>query len=232
MFHFKHFSLSDENVAMKIGTDAVLLGAWTKVSGALKILDIGTGCGIIALMMAQRSPARVDAVEIDAGSASQAAVNTELSPWSDRIKIINSSIQDFSRSCPSTYDLIISNPPYFSNSLKAPSPKRSLARHDDSLPIHQLMLAASKLLLPGGSLNLVFPWDSTDTWLTEAGNLDFHATRLTRVIPREGKSPGRVLAEFRKELCPLTESQLLIRSRDGSYTEAYKALTADFYLGL
>ena len=232
MFHFRQFSLSDENAAMKTGTDAVLLGAWASVPSAGKILDIGTGSGILALMMAQRSQAEIDAVEIDAGSASQAISNIGISPWRDRIKVFHSAVQDYAGSCLSTYELIISNPPFFSNSLKAPDPQRSRAKHNDSLPVGQLMLASSELLSPAGCLSLIFPWDAKETWLGSARSQGLYANRLTVVIPREGKTPVRVMAEFRKTSPALAESQLIIRSADGSYTQEYKELTSEFYLGL
>ncbi len=232
MFHFKHFSLSDENAAMKIGTDAVLLGAWADINQVKTILDIGTGTGIIALMMAQRSSASIDAIEIDAETADLAGKNIRLSPWSSRIEVHTVSFQEFVSYRQSQYDLIVSNPPYFSRSLRAPDPRRNQARHDKTLPAGDLIQGAAKLISSSGRINLIFPCDAQEAWLAEAKKYSLYATRVTEVKPREGKPASRLLVELRKEPVPCSNNQLIIRCADGSYTKEYKLLTEDFYLGL
>lgn len=230
MFRFKHFSLDDRGATMKAGTDAVLLGAWADVQNADRILDIGTGSGIIALMMAQRSQSQIDAVEIDETSAEIAALNASRSPWADRVRVIRSSFQQFAATTGSRYDVIISNPPYFRRSLKAPDPARCRARHDDALPASEMIAGIRKILGPGGRVYLVFPSDSLQFWVTEASYQMLHCNHVTMVVTRAGKAPYRALATFSDDETSYSEDLLTIHNPDGSYTEEYRHLTADFYL--
>jgi len=233
MFHFKQFSLSDDKSAMKIGTDAVLLGSWVEIESVHRILDVGTGSGIIALMMAQRTQARIDAVEIDAVTAEQANSNFAISPWAERIHIHISSVQHFAALHHSAYDLIISNPPFFANSLKSPDPNRSIARHNDSLPVNEFMQSADRLLNDHGKLTVIIPAEKSKSWIMEASIFDFVHTRCMNIIPRKGKPVHRVMMEFcRNGLQPAEEEILEILDTDGKYTENYKRLTSEFYLGL
>jgi len=161
MFHFKKFSIEDNKSAMKIGTDAVLLGAWTPCANESHILDIGTGSGILALMMAQRNYAiPVDAVEIDYDAAMLAHQNFKLSPWTDQICIFNTTIQQFSLLKREKYSLIICNPPFFTESLKAPDKARSIARHNDTLPVDELLSITSKLLIEKGKAEFIIPYSA------------------------------------------------------------------------
>ena len=230
MFRFKHFSLDDSGATMKASTDAVLLGAWADVENASAILDIGTGSGIIALMAAQRSNALIDAVEIDEKSAEIAASNASQSPWADRVRVVQASFQQFAATAGNRYDVIISNPPYFRRSLKAPDPARCRARHDDALPVSEMMAGIRRILSPGGRVHLVFPSDSLQFWLTEASFQMLHCNHITRVVTRTGKAPYRILATFSGNPTVYSEDILTIHNPDGSYTEEYRHLTADFYL--
>lgn len=230
MFRFKHFSLDDRGATMKAGTDAVLLGAWADVENASAILDIGTGSGIIALMMAQRSQAQIDAVEIDPASAQLACENVIRSPWTDRVRVVQSSFQQFAVTTCNRYDVIISNPPYFRHSLKAPDPARCRARHDDALPASEMIAGIRKILSPGGRVHLVFPSDSLQFWVTEASYQMLHCNHVTRVVTRAGKAPYRALATFSDDATSYSEDLLTIHNPDGSFTEEYRYLTADFYL--
>ncbi len=218
---------------MKIGTDAVLLGAWTNVPPSGKILDVGTGSGILALMMAQRSLAWIDAVEIDRDAAGQARQNAAASPWKERIRIYTSAFQEFMIENKEQYDLIICNPPYFVRSLKAPDPARRVSRHDETLPANELLQGAATLLRDSGRLALIFPADALKSWLLEAALTGFYPVRTCTVFSREGKPSTRVMAEFSREANPAQESgNLMIRYKDGRYTEEYIELTKEFYLGL
>lgn len=230
MFRFKHFSLEDKGATMKTGTDAVLLGAWAAIDSAGSILDIGTGSGIISLMMAQRSEALIDAVEIDKKSAEIAALNAANSPWAGRINVIHSSFQQFAAGTGKKYEIVISNPPYFHHSLKAPDASRCRARHDDELPVADLMWGIKKLLSSRGKASLVFPANDLQLWLDEALFVKLHCSRMTRVISRSGKQPYRVLATFAHEQAELSENILTIHHTDGTFTDEYRQLTADFYL--
>ena len=233
MFYFKQFSLSDEKSALKIGTDAVLLGAWAEVTEVDSILDIGTGSGILALMMAQRTKARIDAVEIDTDTAKQARQNIAISPWPGRIRIHVASFQEFANIQIQSYDLIISNPPYFSNSLKSPDPGRSRARHDDSLPVNEFMSGIGKLLADSGQLVVIIPFEARNSWIMEASLHALMPCRMASVFPRQGKPPSRLMIEFRKgKNNAFQEEEIVIRDLNGNYTDHYKRLTYNFYLGL
>lgn len=221
-FQFKQFSVSDDQSTMKVGTDAVLLGAWVDIGHAKSILDIGTGCGVIALMLAQRAPgALVNAVEIDPSSAKQAAGNFEASPWN--IDVYNTPVQEFDKG---TYDLIVSNPPFFSNSLLPPKVERKNARHTTTLSFDALVKSAKRLLNPGGRLALVVPVENGE--LMNAANLyGFHCNRKTSVYPRAKLE--RYLLEFSLEKKIPLEDELVLH--DGEKRSAgYEKLTKEFYL--
>lgn len=231
MFHFKKFSIDDSTAAMKIGTDAVLLGAWTLCSDETRILDIGTGSGILALMIAQRTKAIIDAIEIDSNAANLAQKNVRLSPWPDQIQIFNSSIQDFSVKTNNKYSLIISNPPFFTDSLKAPDKARNIARHNDTLPVKDLLEITSKLLTEHGKAAFIIPADAIGNWTIEASNLILYPACITRVKSTLTHSPHRVMVVFTKNKTPeILENEISIYSSKGIYTEEYRELTRDFYL--
>jgi tRNA1Val (adenine37-N6)-methyltransferase len=218
---------------MKIGTDAVLLGAWAEVAEADSILDIGTGSGILALMMAQRTKARIDAVEIDAETAKQAGQNIAISPWPGRIRVHTASFQEFANTQNQSFDRVISNPPYFSNALKSPDPARCMARHDDSLPVNEFMNGVGKLLQDSGQLSVIIPFEARDSWIMEASLYGLMPLRMSAVIPRQGKPASRLMIEFRKgknHTC--REEEMVIRDLNGEYTDQYKRMTFEYYLGL
>jgi len=204
---------------MKVGTDGVLLGAWA--SGGRRMLDVGTGTGVIALMLAQRYPeACVDAIDIDADAAAQAARNAALSPFADRVQVICRRVQDH-QGC---YDAIVSNPPYFIDSLQAPDRQRSLARHADTLSYRDLMEAAWRLLADDGQLSVVVPFDYRQRMADEAIFRGFFASRLCAVRTTPAKPPRRYLMAFGKHPCACQQQELVIGSPD------YRALTDAFYL--
>lgn len=230
MFRFKHFGLSDENATMKTGTDAVLLGSWADIEGCNTMLEVGTGSGIIALMLAQRSKAVIDAIEVDEPSVLLARYNIQQSPWPDRIKVHHGSFQQFAAATGNRYDAVISNPPFFSHALRAPDPARRRARHDDELPATDLIGNAAGILAPGGKIHLVVPFRDLKKWETEASFRQLFCIRITQVIPKEGKPPFRALVTFSGKPAPLVKDSLVIHNSDGSYSDEYKNLTKDFYL--
>lgn len=232
MFHFKKFSIDDSTAAMKIGTDSVLLGAWVPCENETRILDIGTGSGILALMMAQRNQnTEIDAVEIDHYAAELALKNVNLSPWSNQIHIINSSVQEFSAKEHNKYSLIISNPPFFTDSLKAPDKARSLARHNDNLPVIDLLSITSKLLTQDGKAAFIIPADAFENWATKAENLSLFPANILKVKSSPKHQPHRVMVVFiRKNKPLLSDSQLSIYNPKGIYTNEYRELTREFYL--
>jgi tRNA1Val (adenine37-N6)-methyltransferase len=233
MFHFRQFSVEDKQTAMKVGTDAVLLGSWIQPGNPGSILDVGTGCGIIALMMAQRTKAIIDAVEIDKKATEEAIENVKISPWPARIKIYHSSFQDFTEKTSNKYDLVISNPPFFENSLKSPDSKRNLSRHNDLLPVAELIEGAAGCLKDDGILSVIVPASQEHHWITEAKCKGLLIKRSSLVYPRAGKPAARIMIEFSPVVAgAVLKEELYIRDSEGKYTEAYINLTRDFYLGL
>lgn len=228
-FRFKQFTIKQDLTAMKVGTDGVLLGAWANLEHADRILDIGTGTGLIALMAAQRNEkARIDAVEIEYNAFIQASENIATSPWAERISLHNSSIQEFSQ--PYGFDAIICNPPFFINSTKNPGTERILARHTDSLTHADLLNGAERLLTGNGTLHIILPVQEAILFINEAQNKSFYASRITRVSPNPEKMPNRYLMEFFKSPQKTVINEIITELERHQYSDAYKALTKDFYL--
>lgn len=229
-FQFRQFFVGQQHCAMKVGTDGVLLGAWA--TGGHHILDIGTGTGVVALMMAQRFPsADIDAIEVDHDAAEQATDNVRQSPFASRVTVTHTALQNFHPSAP--YDSIVCNPPYFLNSLKAPEASRSLARHagDDSLTFRDIFVFAKANTTDTGVVNVVVPTLSQDALETEAYLLGFRKKRelLLRTTPR--KPLSRVLVTFsRSSHSPAERSEQCLMNADGSRSAWYQQLTADFYV--
>lgn len=226
-FDFKQFKVINERSAQKVGTDAVLLGAWASApEGCAGVLDAGTGTGVIALMMAQRCPqARITGIDIDQPSVEEASLNFASSPWAERLSARLCRLQDWS----SEVDMIISNPPFFINSLKAPDGRRTAARHTDSLTHRDILDAALQCLSPQGTLAVIYPADEAQAFAGEALSAGLFPERICHVRTKAGAPPKRFMMELsriKKE--PLIEE--LVMSCGPEYTEEYKALTRDFYL--
>jgi tRNA1Val (adenine37-N6)-methyltransferase len=229
-FHFKQFSIFQDQCAMKVGTDGVLLGAWVGIENIRKILDIGTGTGLIALMLAQRTDAYIDAIEIDKAAADQAKENVDRSPWTDRVWIHHTSLQEyFPRQ--SEYDLIISNPPYFSNRSGKFFSSREIARQNYVLNMEELIEGTCRLLNKSGKLALIYPSESFHLLFEKLRDRGMHALRITRVIPTPGYRVKRILAEFVNGNAVTATDDLIIEdSGRHGYSERYRHLTKDFYL--
>jgi len=231
-FQFKQFRIVQERSAMKVGMDGVLLGAWADPSGAERILDIGTGTGLIALMMAQKNlSAKIDAIEVDPDAFQEACLNIQQSAWSDRIRTELCSLQEFAERTNWKYDLIVSNPPFFTNGVKAPVENRAQARHSDSLPLDVLISGATKLLRENGRIALVLPVESLQEIMQLADLNKLYISLLCRIKPNPVKPEFRILIELANLACPIQESELMIEfEKHHDYTPEYKALTKDFYL--
>lgn len=230
-FKFKKFTVWHDKCAMKVGTDAVLLGAWVSTDHCTSILDIGTGTGIIALMLAQRSMTDIDAIDIDADACRQAEENAASSPFAERIKVIHQSCAGFAAESRKSYDLIVSNPPYFVNSLKCPDGKRTVARHTDSLPLAELVSASRSLLSPSGRIALVLPFEQLDELEAIARQNDLHISRQTDVIPIPDAQPKRLLVELSAPVEGIkNRNTLTIEEARHQYTPEYIELTKEFYL--
>ena len=238
IFNFKEFSIKQDRCAMKIGTDAVLLGAWASVAQAASILDIGTGTGLLALMSAQRNKlAQIDAVEIEQEATEQANDNFSKSPWSNRLNCINLSIQNYQSTTPRLYDSIITNPPYFdiNSSTAITKEARSKARTTEYLPKNELISSTFELLSPTGNLSLILPLEEGNIFILSAQKYAFYLKRKTFVIPKIGKKANRLLIELVKYPCVCQEKELVLRSLEKgphNYTEEFKKLHQRFYLFL
>ncbi|MBW6492245.1 MAG: methyltransferase [Lentimicrobium sp.] len=229
-FRFKQFSVDDSECPMKVGTDSVLLGAWANLPENGHILDIGTGCGLLALMAAQRSMAQITAIDINSQSVDQAKENFISSPWSNRLRALSESLQDFAMTTATTFNHIISNPPYFVNSVKAPDKSRSGARHNDELPFQVLASLSSKLLNSNGRFSLILPKTQADLFVKIAFGENLFLERQLIISPFQNRAANRILLEFSKKIHEnVTIDTLFIRSNN-SYADAYKQLTRDFYL--
>lgn len=233
-FRFKQFTIFHDRCAMKVGTDGVLLGAWATIVGSNRVLDIGTGSGLIALMLAQRNiNATVSAIDIDEGAINQAKDNIANSPFADRVRCCHAALQDYVNRTDDKYDLIVSNPPFFANSVKSPDQQRSTARHTDTLPINQLFRECSHLITNTGRLSVIYPYQYKDRILENAMQYKFYPIRITIVYPTCASKPKRLLLEFSKtELNPVIEDNLIIEEERHVYSEQFKNLVSEFYLNM
>ena len=236
-FRFKQFEVCHAGCAMKVGTDAVLLGSWANcqpsaVSCQQRILDAGTGSGVIALMLAQRfEKAAIDAIDIDGDAVQQARENFERSKWSNRLTCRQIALQELAVETSDYYDAIVSNPPYFVDSLKNPNQQRQTARHTDTLSYEELLRAAQRLLKETGSLSLILPAEAEPTLLELAAEVGLYPTRLVHVYSKPGKPVKRILIELQKRNDqPCEESHFYIESESSPRSDEYTALTKDFYL--
>lgn len=228
-FRFKQFEVCHAGCAMKVGTDGVLLGAWA--SCQQRILDVGTGSGLIALMLAQRfEAAQIDAVDIDGDAVRQATDNFAHSKWSNRLHCRQIAVQDLAKE-DVRYDAIVSNPPYFVDSLKNPNLQRQTARHTDTLSYEELLASCEHLLTADGVLSLILPAESEQVVLDTAKSVGLYPTRLVHVYSKPGKPVKRILLELQKRNDqPCEESHFYIESATSPRSDEYTALTKDFYL--
>jgi tRNA1Val (adenine37-N6)-methyltransferase len=229
-FHFKQFSISHDKSTHKVGTDGVLLGAWVNVNAASRILDIGTGSGVIALMLAQRTLAdtKIDAVELQEHDARQAEVNVRNSPWPKKVAVIHAAIQDFKPQ--HQYDLIVSNPPFFSRSWLPPDENRSKARHGNELTFADLLTNIARLLTADGHFAVVLPFTEGSQFIYLAERLGFHVSRKMSFRSRQDKPIERLLIDFSQRQVEVKTEELLLYVRDDEWTEDYRELTKEFYL--
>ena len=231
-FRFKRFAIEQQRAAMKVGTDGVLLGAWARLEPKHKrILDVGCGTGLIALMAAQRSEewgAEVWAVEIEQGAVEDARENFAASPWAGRLRVEHCSVQEFESE--EKFDHLLSNPPYFVASLLSPDGARTAARHTTSLTFDELAIAAAGLLTEEGVLSVVLPTEAAGDMTLAAARRGLFLARRTDVCTKSAGKPLRSLLEYGFRPMPTELTQLTIHTPDGDFTEEYRALTGEFYL--
>lgn len=230
-FAFKQFTINQDKCAMKVGTDAVLLGAWVNASQSTTILDIGTGTGVIAIMLAQKSNGHIDAIDIDVKAYEQALENVKACPWHDRIAVHHKAFQKFAPVPNKKYDLIVSNPPYFIDSTKTPEEARTFARHTDMLGFEELLAGTLNLLSSEGAFYLILPSKEGEIFRDIAEEKELYLTKLLRVRPKLDKQDKRYLMKFEKKRKSFSESLITIEHEEHhSYTDEYKELTKDYYL--
>lgn len=231
-FKFKQFTVNQDRCAMKIGTDGVLLGAWTSVNNnPFSILDFGAGTGVISLMLAQRSHAQqIDAIEIDDEAYEQCSENFEASPWNDRLFCYHASVQEFAQEIEDDYDLIVSNPPFYSEDYKTDNAQRDLARFTDALPFEHLVICAAHLLSENGIFSVIIPHKEEEHFISLAQNVNLHPKRICRVKGTPTSDIKRSLIEFSFSKKDVKISELVIETDRHQYTDDYINLTKDFYL--
>lgn len=230
-FTFKQFVINQDQCAMKVGTDGVLLGSWCPIENAQNILDIGTGTGLLALMMAQRQPtAQIDAIEIDSNAAQQAKDNIAASPWKNRIKVIKQSLQQFANTTDNLYDLIICNPPYFINSLTPPNELRTLARHCGTLTHSELAKYANNLLAQNGHFVVIMPIEEGSSFLQIAKKSNLFCNHQLMIHPTPQSAAKRQIMVFSQIQKNQSIEHLTIEIARHQYTNEYRQLTKEFYL--
>ena len=227
-FKFKQFTIVQDGCAMKVGTDGCLLGGWFDCSDSKHILDIGCGSGLIAIMAAQRSNAQITGIEIDKDAAVQARENVNNSPWKERIEIVNENLLDYS--CDKKFDTIVSNPPYFVNSLKCDNSSRTLARHSDSLSSKDFFAKCADISTHDSTVAIIIPCDIMNEWQSSANEYSFNTKRVTYIKTTPTKLPKRVLIEFSRATEDTITTTLILEESRGEYSEDAKKILRDFYL--
>ncbi len=231
-FHFKQFDIHQDKSAMKVGTDGILLGAWADISDAKSILDIGTGSGVIAVMLGQRADqATIDGLDIDGSAFEQTKENMDRAPWSNRMRAFHISVQDFTKTHEGTYDLIVSNPPFFSGGTFSQNQDRNSVRHTIKMPHGDLLMAVQKLLAPSGKFCLILPFIEGLRFQELAETYKLYCTRVTNVKPKADKPVERLLLQFERNKKTVEEDELVIQKQENTeWTEQFIALTRAFYL--
>ncbi|WP_452229617.1 MULTISPECIES: tRNA1(Val) (adenine(37)-N6)-methyltransferase [unclassified Lacinutrix] len=231
-FQFKEFQVNQDQCAMKIGTDSVLLGAWTSVKqNPFAILDIGAGTGVLSLMLAQRSQAEViDAMEIDENAYEQCVDNFENAPWADRLFCYHAALEEFTEEIEDKYDLIISNPPFYSEDFKTENVQRDLARFQDAMPFDHLVESVASLLIEDGIFSVIIPFKEEANFIALASQSKLFPNRILHVQGSSTSEIKRSLLEFSFRESDIEKEELIIETARHQYTEDYINLTKDFYL--
>ncbi|MCJ7467822.1 MAG: methyltransferase [Maribacter sp.] len=231
-FHFKQFTINQNRCAMKVGTDGVLLGAWASLGNRPnRILDVGAGTGLIALMLAQRSSAHlIDAIEIDEAAYEQCVENFEASVWADRLFCYHAGLDEFMEEIDEKYDLIISNPPFYSEDVSSGNATRDKARQSESLPFEDLLVGVSKLLSKKGTFSTIIPYKEEGRFISLASKVDLFPQKIVHVKGNSNADIKRSLLEFGFDKKTINNRMLIIEIERHRYTPEYIAMTKDFYL--
>lgn len=230
-FFFKRFGMFHHRSTMRIGTDAVLFAQWVGVSSSDDVLDVGTGSGIIPMILSQKGANSIDAVELDADSCEEAKLNFSISAYSEKLNVFNKDVRIFADETAGRYDLIVSNPPYYASDVKPVREKKVMARHVSTLSFKDLLLSAKKMMKADSRFALVLPFFESRLFINEAEQQGFHLQKEMRIIPVEGKDANRVNMQFVLDEVDAVEVEYFtIRNRDYSYTNQYKDFLKDYYL--
>jgi tRNA1Val (adenine37-N6)-methyltransferase len=232
-FHLKQFSLHHHQSSMKVGTDSLTLGIWTQIKNSGRILDVGTGSGILALLMAARSDDFVDAIELDEASYAEASNNFVNSPYADRLRAIHDNFNLYTSRCNQKYELIVSNPPFFINDMRSLDLTRNNARHGDSLNYSELCEGVGQILNLDGRFCLVLPYNESKFFIVTARKNKLHVNRQMIVFPKRGAQPNRICLElsFTKSM-EIKSEKFIIREENNQFTEQYIHFFKDFLIGL
>lgn len=231
IFKFKQFSIQNSASAMKVGTDGVLLGAWCSISDVKgRILDVGSGTGLISLMAAQRCNAHITAIEIDNVATKEGRANVLNSAWHDRIEVINIDFNNYVNCSSLKFDHIVSNPPFFENGLHSPNKERTLARHISLLTYNNLLSGSIKLLTADGKISIITPFEAKNKIEDIAILLGLSISAITIVYPTQQSLPKRILWELTKIPTEIVSTNLVIEEARHKYTQEYIELTKAFYL--
>ncbi|MFD1161061.1 tRNA1(Val) (adenine(37)-N6)-methyltransferase [Hwangdonia seohaensis] len=231
-FKFKQFTINQDRCAMKIGTDSVLLGTWCSLkNNPFSVLDIGAGTGVISLMLAQRSNAElIDAIEIDDNAYEQCVDNFEASPWGDRLFCYHASLEAFTEEIEDKYDVIVSNPPFYSEDYKTEKKARDLARFTDAMPFEHLVDSVSKLLSEHGTFSVIIPFKEESKLIELASRAHLFPNNLLHVKGHPNSEIKRSLIEFSFRESAIKTDALIIETERHQYTKEYINLTKDFYI--
>lgn len=230
-FFFKRFGMFHHRSTMRVGTDAVLFAQWVELSSSDSVLDVGTGTGVIPLILAQKGVGSVDAVELDSDSYEEASLNFRISVYSDKLSVVHNDVRVYADNAEKKYDLIVSNPPYYASDVKPIKEKKVMARHVSTLSFKDLLVAAKKMMKEDARFALVLPFYESRLFIKEAENVGFYLQKEFLISPIEGKDPNRVNMQFVLKEVESVERQLFtIRNKDYSYTKEYKEFLKDYYL--
>lgn len=231
-FRFKEFVVHQEHCAMKVTTDACILGALAEGPAPQHILDIGTGTGLLALMLAQRYQASVTGVELVAEHVRQAQANFSASPWADRLAVVHCAAQDFAAEAARRYDLIVSNPPFFTNAYKSPDARKNVVRHTDLLPYSDLAVALAALLLPEGQAFVLLPPDEMQVFEREAAQRQLFVRRRWLICQKPGKAPYRCIVALGFDPAEAAQYNLYVHDQEGKYSADFETIMRPYYLAL
>ncbi len=228
-FRFRQFEIAHEKSAHKVGTDGILLGAWADFQNPKTLLDVGSGSGLIALMLAQRFPeAQIFGIEKEQDSFKQSLENVTNSPFSERVQIFEGDFLGFD--FPLKFDGVVSNPPFYKNALSSKNEKRDGARHETSLPQFSLLEKALQLLNEDGKIALILPKTEGENLIRESEGLSIFLSRNTEIKPFENQLTNRLLLEFSKKPAPLILGSLFLKNENNERSKSYREMTQEFYL--